>query len=160
MIEIKNLKFEILTYVGQRMPRRPKFSDLALLKLLRENARMTYVELARRLGVSDTAVRKRMKRLEALGVIRRYTIEIDPRVAGLVMAFIGIDVRPEKYVEILEQLKRMSEVVSLYATSGDHNIMAECWFESHSDFVDFVRRLAKLDGVTRVCPAVVTEKVK
>ena len=120
------------------MPRRPKFSDFDLLRLLRENARMTYTELGRRLGVSDTAVRKRMKILEQLGVIVRYTVEVNPRMLGMVIAFIGVDVRPEKYVEVLEELRRMDEVVSLYATSGDHNIVAECWFRSHEEFVEFV----------------------
>ena len=56
-----------------------RISNHNLIRLLMENARASYVEIAEKLGVSEAAVRKRIKRLEDLGVIRRYTIDLDPR---------------------------------------------------------------------------------
>jgi len=143
------------------MGRPAKISDLDILKELRKNARVSYRELAKKFGVSDTAIRKRIKKLEQMGVIKKYTIEIDPKLLGYgVITIIGIDTKPEHYVSILEKLKTIDEVISLYSTSGDHMIMIECWFKTYDEFTKFVKMLEQMEGVTRVCPAIIIEKIK
>ena len=138
-----------------------RISNLNLIKILRENARTPLLEIARMLGVSEAAVRKRLRRLEREGVIRRYTVEVDPRKLGYnVVALIGVDTKPEHYIPLLERFKRMGEVVSLYASSGDHMMMAECWFRRPDELTAFVERLRRFKGVVRVCPAVILEKIK
>ena len=52
-----------------------RIDEVELLNLLRENARCSYVELAVELGVSEAAVRKKMKLLEKKGVIKGYTLK-------------------------------------------------------------------------------------
>ena len=52
-------------------------ADEALLSLLRENARASTAEIARKLGLSRTTVQNRIARLEAEGVIRGYTVRLD-----------------------------------------------------------------------------------
>ena len=138
-----------------------RISDIELIKLLMENSRRPYIELARRLGVTEAAVRKRIKRLEERGIIRRYSIEVDPRKLGYeVVAFIGVDVAPEHYLRLMEDLKRREEVVNLYSTSGDHMLIAECWFKNSSELSAFIKELERSNEVSRVCPAIVIEKVK
>ncbi|MCS7133086.1 MAG: Lrp/AsnC family transcriptional regulator [Nitrososphaeria archaeon] len=138
-----------------------RISDIKLIKLLMENSRISYVELARALGVTEAAVRKKIKKLEKLGVVRKYSIEVDPRKLGYeVVAFIGLDAAPEHYIRVMEGLREREEVVSLYSTSGDHMLIAECWFRNSSELSGFVDELGKMEGVSRVCPAIVVEKVK
>ncbi len=138
-----------------------RISDEGLVKILLENARKPYVEIARSLKVTEAAVRKRIKKLEERGIIRRYTIDIDPRKLGYeAQVFIGVDAAPEHYVKVMNDMKAMEEVIELYSTSGDHMFIAECWLRSARELADFVERLEKLEGVTRVCPAIVLEKVK
>ena len=138
-----------------------RFSNLEIIKMLRENARTPFLQMARALGVSETAVRKRVKKLEEEGVIRRYTIEADYRKLGFeVQAFIGVDVKPEHLIDLIEELRGMEEIVSLYSSSGDHMLIAECWFKSTRELKEFVKKLSSTRGVTRVCPAIVLEKVK
>ncbi|MEM4699653.1 MAG: Lrp/AsnC family transcriptional regulator [Candidatus Nezhaarchaeales archaeon] len=138
-----------------------RFSNSELLRLLRENSRTPFSRIAKQLGVTEAAVRKRVRRLEEGGVITRYTIEVDFKKLGYeVHAFIGIDTRPESLISVIKSLRELEEVVSLYSTSGDHVLIAECWFKSSSDLVSFVDRLNSMDGITRVCPAIVVEKVK
>ncbi|MEM1737244.1 MAG: Lrp/AsnC family transcriptional regulator [Nitrososphaerota archaeon] len=138
-----------------------RISDQELLKMLMENARMSYVEIARALNVSEAAVRKRVKRLENLGIISRYTIEVDPRKLGYeVVAIIGLDVDPEHLLSVMDELKKREEAVRLYLTSGDHMLVAECWFKSSQELSSFIRRLESREGVKRVCPAIVLERLK
>jgi len=138
-----------------------RISNLEILRLLRENSRMPFLRMAEMLGVSETAVRKRVRKLEREGVIRRYTIEMDLRKLGFkVNALIGVDTQPEHYLSTLERLRGMEEVMSLYSSSGDHMILIESWFRDSEELTEFVRRLESLEGVTRVCPAIILEKIK
>lgn len=57
--------------------------DTQLLSLLQEDATYTATYLAEELGVSDNTIHNRMKRLENLGVIQGYTVDVDPRQVGL-----------------------------------------------------------------------------
>ncbi|MEM0240261.1 MAG: Lrp/AsnC family transcriptional regulator [Candidatus Nezhaarchaeales archaeon] len=138
-----------------------RFSNLELLRILRENARTPFLRIAKQLGVTETAVRKRVRRLEEEGIIVRYTVEVDFKKLGYeVHAFIGIDTKPETLIDTIKSLKGLEEVVSLYSTSGDHMLIAECLFKSSSDLVKFIDKLNSMSGVTRVCPAIVVEKIK
>ncbi len=138
-----------------------RISDYDLVKLLMENARRSYVEIARILSVSEAAVRKRVKRLEDLGIIKGYTIEVDLKKLGYeLVAIIGLDVDPEHLLRVMEGLRRCEEVMKLYLTSGDHMLIAECWLKSSQELSNFVKSLESREGVRRVCPAIVLEKLK
>lgn len=138
-----------------------RISDIELLKLLRENSRMSFVEMAKKLGVTEGAVRKRIKKLEKDRVIKGYTIVVDPKKLGYeIDSFIGLDTLPEKLISVVNQIKEMNEVLSLYISGGDHMILMECWFKSHEELNRFVRKIEKIVGVTRVCPATIINKVK
>ena len=138
-----------------------RISNLELLEFLERNSRTPFVSIAEKLKVSETAVRKRVKILEDERIIERYTIEVYPKKVGYnVRVMIGVDTKPESYITHIEKLKSKKEVRSLYSASGDHMILAECWFENTKDFTNFVKSLEKEKGVTKVCPAVILERVK
>lgn len=138
-----------------------RISNQDLIRLLRKNARTTYLNLAKALGVSEAAIRKRIKKLEEEGIIKRYTIEVDPRKMGYnVQALIGVDTKPETYLQTIDRLKSMKEVMSLYSSSGDHMIIMECWFKDAKKLTEFVKKLNSMEGVARVCPAIILEKIK
>ncbi len=138
-----------------------RISNKDLLRILQQNSRTPFIEIARRLKVTETAVRKKVKKLQEEGVIRRFTIEIDPKKIGFaVQAIIGVDTKPEKYIPAIEKMKNMEEVLSLYSSSGDHMILMECWFKDTEELRKFLKKLESIDGVTRICPAIILEKIK
>ncbi len=138
-----------------------RISNIELLKLLRKNARMSFVDIAEKLGVTEAAVRKKVRKLESEGIIKGYTIFADPKKLGYeIDALIGLDTLPEKLMSIIRKLQKMDEVLSLYASSGDHMIMMECWFKNHGELDKFIQKLEKMPGVTKVCPATLLEKIK
>ncbi|MHA1330019.1 MAG: Lrp/AsnC family transcriptional regulator [Candidatus Hodarchaeales archaeon] len=139
-----------------------KFSDSDLLTLLFENAKTSYVELARQLKVTETAVRKRVHKLVRKGIIKRYTIEVDREKLGYELAaFIGLDTEPEKYFSVQKKLrnKRSLEVKQLFTTSGDHMLMIEGWFRDNQHLTAFIEDLETWPGVTKVCPAIIHQQI-
>ena len=138
-----------------------RISNVELVEALRENARTSFTELGRRFGVTETAIRKRVRKLEEEGVIKRYTVEIDPRKIGLsVNALLGVDTTPVSYISTIDRLKKRKEVMCLRTSSGDHMILIDCWFSDAGDLSRFVKFVESIDGVTKVCPAVITDKIK
>ena len=129
--------------------------------MLMENSRISFVDLAKHFNVSETAVRKRIRKLEEEGIVRKYTIDADPKKIGFnIDALIGIDTRPENYMSVIEELKNMEEVINLCSSSGDHMILIECWFGNSKELAVFMKRLESMEGVTRTCPAIIMEKIK
>lgn len=138
-----------------------RFSDFDIISILRNNARTPYVRIAKTLGVTEAAVRKRMRKLESQGVILKYTIKANLRKIGFeIHALIGLDTEPEQYLATLEKLKGMPEVEGLQSCGGDHMIMIECWFKTSQELTKFNQLLESMKGVTRVCPAIILEKLK
>jgi len=138
-----------------------RISDLELLKLLVENSRRPYVELAKHFGVSETAIRKRIKKLEKSGAIRKYTIDIDPKKVGFeIDVLIGIDTKPESYIRVLKKLKGMEEIRTLRTSTGDHMILLECWFRNSDELSEFIAKLEWEEGIIKICPAIILERIK
>ena len=138
-----------------------RISNLKILNILEKNSRIPFVKIAKKLGVTDTAIRKRVEKMEERGVIRSYTLEVDPRKLGFqVNALIGIDTEPEYYISMIEKLKRLEKVRNLYSSTGDHMIMMKCWFKTSEELTEFIKKLESTQGVTRVCPAIILERVK
>jgi len=58
-------------------------------------------------------------------------------------------------------LTALDEVKSVVTSTGDHMIMAEVWAHDNRELTEIVtQRIGKLDGVTRVCPAIILERIK
>jgi len=134
--------------------------DLKIVMELMRNGRIKKTELAKMLKVTETAVRKRIEKLEKNKVILGYRAVVDFKKLGIFSSLTGIDVEPEHIWKVVERLKEMENVNSVYLTSGDHILMVEVVTES----LDTMRRLHEeisgIQGVKRVCPAVIMEVLK
>ncbi|WP_297459338.1 HTH-type transcriptional regulator LrpA [Thermococcus sp.] len=136
--------------------------DRIIIEMLTRDARTPFTEIAKVLGISETAVRKRVKALEEAGVIKQYTAVVDPSRLGYnLVSLTGIDTLPEKIFEVANKLKEFEFVRKVYLTSGDHMIMAEVWARDGEDLSDIIsNRIGKIEGVVKVCPAIILEKLK
>lgn len=102
--------------------------DLKILEILRRDARITNQALSERVGLSARPCLERVRRLEARGVIRRYTAQIDPAALGPhVLALAEIAMR-DPAAPIRQRLERAlvahPAVVELQVVSGDYDYIA------------------------------------
>jgi len=136
--------------------------DLEIIRILQADARTPFLEIAKRLRMSEAAVRKRVKRLEQDGVIERFVAIVNPSKLGYnAVALVGIDAAPDKYLGVVERLAALDEVKSVVTSTGDHMIVAEVWARDNRELTEIVtQKIGKLDGVTRVCPAIILERIK
>jgi len=134
----------------------PTQADQALIALLRENARASTAELARRLGVSRTTVQSRIERLEARGVITGYGVRLSPGYEqGLVKAHVLLTVAPKQADAVVRALRALSQVRTAHSVSGSFDMIVVVESPSISDLDSLLDRIGELDGVERTLSSII-----
>jgi len=121
--------------------------DYKLLELLRRDGRAPYASLARELGLTESAVRKRISRLKRLGVIRRFTIEY--QAPGEVAALILVKVQPPiNSREVSRRIMGNSMVDRVYEVTGEYDIVVMARARSTDDLNNIIDYIRSIEGVT------------
>ena len=90
-----------------------------LLSALQENARLSFAELGRRIGLSPAATAERLRRLEETGVIRGYRVEIDREALGLsILAVVRLSCDGAMYRPFLKAVHSMESIVECHHVAG------------------------------------------
>lgn len=97
-------------------------TNKAILRLLKNDARITYTEIGKELGISRVAVKKRVEKLEEMGIIRGYKTVIYR--AGSVKMYMEITTKDEQYEDLLIYLDRTGYITELYIMTGENHIHA------------------------------------
>lgn len=99
--------------------------DWKILKELQENARITFAELGRRVGLTTPAVIERVRKLEDVKIITGYAAEIDTAKVGLpILAFVRMSISGVDYSRIIEVAENTKEILECHrGTGGDSFIM-------------------------------------
>ena len=137
-------------------------TDKEILTILKDNVRTPFLEIAKQLKISESTVRKRASNLESSGVIKKYSAVIEPTKMGYgSVAIVGIDVQPEKFLDVANRLTEFDNVKFVATSSGDHMVMTGIWMDNAFEPRDFItNKIEKIDGVTRTCPAIINERLK
>jgi Lrp/AsnC family transcriptional regulator for asnA, asnC and gidA len=136
--------------------------DLKILKLLQEDGRLPFMDIAQKLKLSESTIRKRVQTLKERGVIKRFTVEIDPAKIGLnTVAIVGIDVDPPKLLEVAQKLCELKEIRCVATSTGDHMIMTEIWTKDGRELTRLIsEKIGPIEGVKKICPAIILERLK
>lgn len=122
--------------------------DRALLARLRDDGRASVSSLAADLHVARGTAQTRLNRLVSDGVIRRFTIELDPdHEKQIVRAVCLIELHGTTTKAVAQVLRRIPEVVSMHATNGSWDIVADL---SATSLAELDRALVELRGVRGV----------
>ena len=98
--------------------------DHRILTELQDNARLSFAELGRRVGLSSPAVSERVQRLEADGVITGYHATVDPaRLGRPVQAILHMQVDRARFQRSVDQIQAMPDVLACYRTTGSSSLM-------------------------------------
>ncbi|RRD65582.1 Lrp/AsnC family transcriptional regulator [Comamonadaceae bacterium OH2310_COT-174] len=130
--------------------------DRQLLNLLRENARASTAELARRLKLPRTTVQSRMQRLQREGVIAGYTVRVsDESERGHIRAHIMVQLAPRQMPTVARALHGLPEVRALYSVSGALDLIALAVAPTVQAMDELTDRIGMLDGVERTTTAII-----
>jgi len=131
-------------------------ADELLLSVLREDARASTAQIARRLQLSRTTVQSRIERLEREGVIRGYTVRLGDEVdQGRIRAHILVTVLPKQMAAVVDALHAMPEVRSLHSVSGTHDLVAMGVAQGVQDMDVLTDRIGAIEGVERTTSSII-----
>lgn len=113
-------------------------TDQKILSFLVKNARMPFLEIARECGVSGAAIHQRVKKMENLGIITGSRLLVKPQTLGLnVCAFVAVTLQEaNKYPQVIEDLKKMSEVVECHFITGKYALLLKLYCFNHDHLMD------------------------
>jgi Lrp/AsnC family transcriptional regulator, leucine-responsive regulatory protein len=130
--------------------------DLRLVELLRTNARLSFAELARQVGLSAPAVHERVGKLESSGVVRGYRADVDPEAIGLgVTAMIGVVEESTTDADELQELLRdLPEIESCYFMAGVESFLLTVRVGTIAELERLIVRLNRTPGVASTRTAI------
>ena len=126
--------------------------DLAILKVLQEDARASLQVISERVGLSSTPCWTRIKRMESEGVIQGYTVRVDPPSIGLSETVI-VQVTLESHTDETlydfgKMLEQIPEVMEAYLVSGDYDYYIRIAVKDTRDYERLLReRLYRIPGI-------------
>jgi Lrp/AsnC family leucine-responsive transcriptional regulator len=131
--------------------------DAAIIESLEENSRTSYVEIGKKLGLSEAAVRRRIKKLLDEGIIRKFTIDAKEEAAH---AFTLIAVSPSTPTfEVSKSIKKINGVKRVYEITGQYDIIAFIGGPNITEVNTYVEGIRKTTGVLKTNTVIILKEV-
>jgi DNA-binding Lrp family transcriptional regulator len=135
-------------------------TDRRILEVLHGDGRATYNEIGKQLGITGNTVRRRMDEMRDQGIIRKFTVLVDPAELGYLTVAFGLSVEAGKTEKIADTLSEHECVYKLWVLSGTHNVIFDAQFRDTTQFQNFVHEtLHTTEGVASYESSVMTRSV-
>ena len=125
--------------------------DKKILKLIAEDARIPFLEVARSCNVSGAAIHQRIQKLNSLGVLKGSKFIIDPEKIGYeTCAYMGLNLKnPEKFDEVVDELKKVPDVVECHYTTGDYDMFIKIYATNNHHLLNIIHDRLQPLGLSR-----------
>jgi Lrp/AsnC family leucine-responsive transcriptional regulator len=137
--------------------------DRKILSELMQNGRVTLSELSEKLGLSSPSLSDRIRKLEKKGIIRGFTVLVDPEKTGYsLLAFLEVTLeKPLHRKPFLDLVADMEEVLECHHMAGDYDYLLKVRCRNTAHLEEIVSdRLKSLDGIARTRTSIALSTVK
>ena len=138
--------------------------DWQILQAIQENSKQTYSDIGRQLGVAHSTVYDRIKKLEQIGVIKKWTVDLYYDKLGLnyITAYMIVYTDPKESENVAKILSEANEVVEVsMSLSEELLIHAKVISRDQESLHSFIaKKVAPLQGVLRIRTSIITKKIK
>jgi len=123
--------------------------DMKIIQILSENARVSNVDIANKIGVSEGTVRRRIAEMAKNNVIEGFILLLNCEEAEkCVKAFISMEIADSNLQGVADELlKDYERIIALYRTNTRFNLLCEVMFRSVIELQEFIDRCHKIEGV-------------
>ncbi|MDD5862779.1 MAG: Lrp/AsnC family transcriptional regulator [Prevotella sp.] len=140
-------------------------TDIQILRILQQNARLTVKELAAMIHLSPTPTFERQKRLEREGYIQRYTAVVDHHKLGnnvIVLCNIRLKQHTHDLIQqFMDAVQHIDQITECYNTTGDYDFLIKVYARDMRDYQDFMlNTLGNIDCVGSLHSIIVIGEIK
>lgn len=114
--------------------------DKQILKLIADDARIPFLEVARTCNVSGAAIHQRIQKLTSMGILKGSQFIIDPEKMGYeTCAYIGLNLKnPEAFDDVVAELKKIPEVVECHYTTGNFDMFIKLYATNNHHLLNII----------------------
>ena len=125
--------------------------DEKILRLIIDNARIPFLEVARECGVSGAAIHQRVQKLIQLGVVKGSEFVVDAEKIGFeTCAYVGnFLVSPSTFDYVVKELEKIPEVVECYYTTGQYDLLIKVYAKNNKDLLRIIHTELQPLGLSR-----------
>lgn len=125
--------------------------DKKILRLIAEDARIPFLEVARACNVSGAAIHQRIQKLTNLGVLKGSQFNIDPEKIGYeTCAYVGLYLKnPEDFDKVVEALRKIPEVVECHYTTGGYDLFIKIYALNNHHLLNIIHDKLQPLGLSR-----------
>ena len=137
-------------------------SDQKIVRLLIENARVSYSDLGEKIGLSRVAVKARIQALEQRGIIEEYTTVINPqKISGAISCYFEIETTPGSLSEVIDILNGDDTVTQIYRVTGRDKLHVHAVAASGEEMETFLHAVIDtLPGVVSCSCNIILSRIK
>ncbi len=134
-------------------------TDKRIIDILQKDASLPYREIADKLGMNESTVRKRVVSLKRRNIVKIIAL-VEPEQLGMQEVLLGLEVEPARIIDVGKELARMKDVRMVFSSSGDYDFCIVVWISDRESLTKLVNIISTMEGVTKVSPSMVLEKLK
>lgn len=125
--------------------------DKKILRLIAEDARIPFLEVARSCNVSGAAIHQRIQKLTNLGILKGSRFIIDPEKVGYeTCAYIGLYLQnPAKFDDVVDELRKIPEVVECHYTTGGFDMFIKIYARNNHHLLNVIHDKLQPLGLSR-----------
>jgi Lrp/AsnC family leucine-responsive transcriptional regulator len=126
--------------------------DLQIIDILSSNARISLRDIKKKVNLSPSSIRNRMERLVEIGVIKKYTVDIDYKKMGYdIQVLVLITAHPGSSTDLYSRLSKYKQVSEILRTAGQANFILTVRVKDITELTHFItEELERLEGVERI----------
>ena len=135
--------------------------DLKILEELKENSRISFNDISERIGKTEATVRRRVKKLQDEGVIKKFTIEYNINSKPKTRATVKIEPDFKEIKRILRELMDIGEITDIWRLSGDCGLFMKVEIDSIEQFNPLIEeKISQIKGIKIVETCFITDVIK
>ena len=136
--------------------------DQKIVRLLIENARISYSDIGQKIGISRVAVKARIQALEERGIIEEYTTIINPqKISGAVSCYFEIETQPGSLAQVTEILEQDETITQIYRVTGKNKLHVHAVSASSEDMEKLIQEVIDpLPGVVSCSCNIILSRIK
>lgn len=125
--------------------------DKKILRLIADDARIPFLEVARECNVSGAAIHQRFQKLTNLGILKGSQFVIDPEKIGYeTCAYMGLNLKnPENFDDVVEALKKIPEIVECHYTTGEYDLFIKLYAYNNHHLLTIIHDKLQALGLSR-----------
>ncbi|HLC96089.1 MAG TPA: Lrp/AsnC family transcriptional regulator [Candidatus Nanoarchaeia archaeon] len=133
--------------------------DLTIISLLKDNARLSVRDVAKKAGIRPSTVHQRITQLKKKGIIEKYTLKLNNKEVGEnFIVFLLIKTKPSSQLD--RKIIDNQHVKEIFGITGEYDLLLKLKFKDIEEFNDFILRFRKEQSVVTTLTTVVTATVK